>query len=616
MSRPLNTFKDNLLESRLFMGRAITALFISALLILALVARLGWLQVVAHEHFRTLSEDNRIKLQPVPPNRGLIYDRNGLVLAENLPSYRLEVVPEEIDDMEATLRALGELVEIRDFDIERFHKLRRRMNRFEGVPLRFHLSDDEVASFAVNRHRFPGVDVQAGLARYYPLGSHAAHALGYVGRINEEELEVIDTANYRGTTHIGKEGIEKAYEDTLHGKVGYEQLETNAGGRTLRVLSRQAPTPGSSLYLSLDARLQQVVEQAFGEYNGAAVALDPRSGEVLAFVSVPGFDPNPFVNGIDYKDYQALNENPNQPLFNRALRGQYPPGSTLKPFVALAGLELGVTTAHSRTFCPGFYRLPGGEHKYRDWKRGGHGMVDLDAAISQSCDIYFYDLARSLGIDRMHDYLAQFGLGSRTGIDLVGERPGILPSTAWKRAARNEPWYPGETLISGIGQGFNLTTPLQLAVATATLAAQGEYHPPHLVHALRGPDGNLTPVSAAPTRSIAIVDREHWDQVRGAMVGVVHGERGTAKKIGVGIDYQIGGKTGTAQVFGLKQDEKYDAEKIEFKLRDHALFIAFAPAAAPRVAVAVVVENGGSGSGVAAPIARQILDRYFGDNPL
>ena len=616
MSRPLNTFKDNLLESRLFMGRAITALLLSALLIIALVARLGWLQVVAHEHFRTLSEDNRVKLQPVPPNRGLIYDRNGIVLAENLPSYRLEIVPEEIDDMEATLQALGKLIEIREFDIERFHKLRRRMNRFEGVPLRFHLSDEDVASFAVNRHRFPGVDVQAGLSRDYPLGSHAAHALGYVGRINEQELEVIDTANYRGSTHIGKEGIEKAYEDTLHGKVGYEQLETNAGGRTLRVLSRQPPTPGSSLYLSLDARLQQVIEQAFGEFNGAAVAIDPRNGEVLAFVSVPGFDPNPFVNGIDHADYQTLNENPDQPLFNRALRGQYPPGSTLKPFVALTGLELGVTTADSHTYCPGFYQLPGGQHKYRDWKRGGHGMVDLNAAISQSCDIYFYDLARSLGIDRMHDYLAQFGLGARTGIDLVGERPGILPSTAWKRAARNEPWYPGETLISGIGQGFNLTTPLQLAVATATLAAQGEYRPPHLVSAVRGPDGALTPLNVAPTRTIPMVDREHWNQVLASMVEVVHGERGTAKKIGTGIDYQIGGKTGTAQVFGLKQDERYDAEKVSIKLRDHALFIAFAPAHAPRIAIAVVVENGGSGSGVAAPIARQILDRYFEDNPL
>lgn len=616
MSRPLSTLKDNLLESRLFMGRAITALFLSSLLVLALIARLGYLQVVAHDHFRTLSEDNRVKLQPVPPNRGLIYDRNGVLLAENLPSYRLEIIPEQIKDMDATLQELSKIIEIRDFDRERFEKLRRRMNRFEGVPLRFHLSDEEVASFAVNRHRFPGVDIQAGLSRHYPLGSHAAHAVGYVGRINEDELQIIDPANYRGTTHIGKEGIEKAYEDQLHGTVGYEQLETNAQGRTLRTLSRQAPIPGSSLYLSLDARLQQAIEQSFTEYNGSAVVIDVRNGEVLAFVSVPGYDPNPFVNGIDYKDYQALNDDPNQPLFNRALRGQYPPGSTLKPFVALAGLENGVTTATSHTFCPGFYMLPGSDHKYRDWKHGGHGTVDMTTAIAQSCDVYFYDLARSLGIERMHDFLAQFGFGDRTGIDLVGERSGLLPNSAWKRAARKEPWYPGETLISGIGQGFNLVTPLQLAVATATLASYGQFHQPHMVHAIRDPDGNLTPLEVAPTRQIPIVDRDDWDKTLAAMVEVVHGVRGTAKRIGTGINYKIGGKTGTAQVFGLKQEEEYDAETIDKKLRDHALFIAFAPADAPRVAVAVVAENGGSGSGVAAPIARAILDRYFEDNPL
>jgi penicillin-binding protein 2 len=616
MPRPQTTFKDSLLESRLFMGRAITAMLISGLLIVALIARLAWLQVVAHEHFRTLSENNRVKLQPIPPNRGLIYDRNGVLLAENLPSYRLEVVPEEIEDLDTTLAELAELVPISAYDRERFERLRRRMSRFEGVPLRFHLSDEEVASFAVNRHRFPGVDIQAGLARYYPLGIHAAHAVGYVGRINEDELQVIETTNYRGTTHIGKVGVEKTYEDTLHGRVGYEQVETNAQGRTLRTLSRQAPVQGSSLYLSLDARLQRTAEQAFADFNGSAVVIDTRSGEVLAFVSLPGYDPNPFVNGIDFKDYKALNENPDQPLFNRALRGQYPPGSTIKPFVALAGLEYGVTHAQSRTYCPGFYTLPGSEHRYRDWKRTGHGMVNLKDAVAQSCDVYFYDLARSLGIDRLHDFLAQFSFGTRTGIDLVGELPGLLPSTAWKRAARREAWYPGETLISGIGQGFNLTTPVQLAAATATLASYGEFRQPHLVHAVRDPDGNLAPMSVAPTRIIPMLDRGHWEQAIDSMVEVVHGERGTARRVGLGIDYLIGGKTGTAQVFGLKQDEEYDATKLDRRLHDHALFIAFAPADAPRIAVAVVVENGGSGSGVAAPIARLILDRYFEDNPL
>lgn len=616
MPRPLNTFKDNLLESRLFLGRSITAMIIAGLLIAALIARLAWLQVVAHEHFRTLSEDNRVKLQPIPPNRGLIYDRNGILLAENLPSFRLEIIPEQVRDMEATLAELARLIEIRDFDRERFQKMRARMNRFEGVPLRFHLSDEEVARFAVNRHLFPGVDIRAGLSRNYPLGSHSAHAVGYVGRINEDELTVIDAVNYRGTTHIGKVGIEKTYEDLLHGSVGYQQVETNAQGRTLRVLSRQPPRAGSSLYLSLDARLQQAAEEAFGDFNGSAVAVDPRSGEVLALVSLPGYDPNPFVNGIEYKDYKALNEDPDQPLFNRALRGQYPPGSTLKPFVGLAGLENGATSAHTQTYCPGFYMLPGNDRKYRDWKRTGHGMVDLKTAIAESCDVYFYDLARSLGIDRLHDYLVQFGFGGRTGIDIVGELPGILPSSAWKRATKNAPWFPGETLISGIGQGFNLATPLQLAVATATLAAYGEFHQPRVVHAIRAPDGTFAPQPAPPVRRIPIQHREHWDRILEAMVEVVHGPRGTARRIGVGIDYQIGGKTGTAQVFGLKQEEEYDAEAIAEKLRDHALFIAYAPAHDPRIAVAVVVENGGSGGAVGSPIARHILDRYFEDNPL
>lgn len=610
------TFKDNLLESRLFMGRCITAVILSGILVSVLITRLSYLQVVAHEHFRTLSEDNRVKLEPIPPNRGLIYDRNGIVLAENLPSFRLEIVPEQVKDMSATLAELGKLIRISGFDRERFEKLRRRMGRFEGVPLRFHLSEDEVARFAVNRHRFPGVDIQAGLARHYPQGRHSAHVVGYVGRINEDELQAIDTANYRGTTHIGKVGIEKTYENILHGQVGYQQVETNAQGRTLRVLSRQAPTPGSSLYLSLDTRLQEAAEAAFGDFNGSAVAIDPRTGEVLALVSLPSYDPNPFVNGIDFDDFKALNEDPNQPLFNRALRGQYPPGSTIKPFVGLAGLEHGITHQHSQTYCPGFYMLPGNDRKYRDWKRSGHGMVNLTTAIAESCDVYFYDLARSLGIDRMHDYLAQFGFGARTGIDIVGELPGLLPSSHWKRSVRREAWFPGETLISGIGQGFNLTTPLQLATTTAVLANYGEVRQPHVVHAIRAADSSLSPLQLPSPHRIPIRQRAHWNQTIQAMIEVVHGARGTARRISQGINYKIAGKTGTAQVFGLKQEEEYDAEAIEKKLRDHALFIAFAPADAPRIALAVVVENGGSGGSIGSPIARTILDRYFEDNPL
>ncbi len=610
------TLKDDLLERRLFMNRTVAALLGAMLLLLVLVGRLIQLQVLAHEHYATLSEDNRVKIEPLPPNRGLIFDRNGVLLAQNLPAFRLEVIPEQVPDLDATLAQLGERVALRPSDLERFEKLRKRMHPFEGVPLRLHLSDEEVARFAIDRHRFPGVEIQAGLTRHYPLGSRAAHAVGYVGRINEDDLQTLDTANYRGTTHTGKVGIEKTYEDLLHGTVGYQEVETNAQGRTLRVLRREPPVAGSDLYLTLDARLQSAVESALGDYNGAAVVIDPRDGAVLALVSLPSYDPNPFVKGIEYDEYQALQHDPDRPLFNRALRGQYPPGSTIKPFVGLAGLELGITHAHSRTYCPGYYQLPGKDRKYRDWKRGGHGMVDLTDAIAQSCDVYFYDLARSLGIDRLHDYLDQFGFGRLTGIDLVGELPGLLPSTEWKRRTRNEPWFPGETLIAGIGQGFDLATPLQLASATAALARYGEVQRPHLVQATRAPESHaIEAVFQPPPRRIPIVDRDHWDTTIRAMIEVVHGRRGTARRIGQGLDYHIAGKTGTAQVFGLAQEEEYEAEEIAEKLRDHALFIAFAPAERPEVAVAVVVENGGSGGAVAAPIARRILDAWFELHP-
>ncbi len=615
MPRPL-TLKDNLQESHLFMRRVIAAVIGSALLVSALIGRLIYLQVVAYETYKTQSEDNRVKIEAVPPNRGLIYDRNGVLLAENLPAYRLDIIPEQVQDLDYTLKQLARLIELRDYDLERFEKQRERLRTrpFEGIPLRLHLSDEEVARFAINRHRLPGVEVRAVLTRHYPFGSSTAHAIGYVGRVNEKDLQILDETNYRGTTHTGKVGVEKAYEDILHGAVGYQNLETNVQGRTLRVLDRQSPVPGSDLYLNLDIRLQQATEAAFEDYSGAAVAIDPRNGAVLAFASLPGFDPNPFVKGIDVDDYNALQHNIDQPLFNRALRGQYPPGSTLKPFVGLAGLEAGATHAHSKTFCPGFYQLPEGERKYRDWKRSGHGMVDLNDAIAQSCDVYFYDLARTLGIDKMHDFLAQFGFGHKSGIDLVGELGGLLPSRDWKRNSRNEPWFPGETLISGIGQGFNLTTPIQLAAGTAALATYGQYHTPHMVNALRRPGSDaLEPVHVQPVKRIPIINHDHWQQVIDSMIAVVHGPRGTARKLAEGIDYRIAGKTGTAQVFSLPQEDEYeyDPEEIEKRLRDHALFVAFAPADQPEIALGVIVENGGSGSGVAGPIARKILDAYF-----
>jgi len=598
------------------MQRSVQALIFAAALVAVLIGRLVYLQVLAHEHYITLADDNRIKILPLPPNRGLIFDRNGLILADNLPSYRLELTLEQIRDIDTTLSKLSELVNIRDVDLKRFEKLRQRTPVFKPVALRFHLSDDEVARFAINRHRFPGVDIVAGLSRHYPHGPLAVHAVGYVGRIDERDLQRIDASDYSGTTHIGKVGIEKTYEEVLHGTVGYRQVETNAEGRILRTLVRTPPVPGENLYLTMDAELQSVAEQAFEGKAGAAIAIDPSNGDILAFVSQPTYDPNLFVNGIDTETYRALRDDAKQPLFNRALRGQYPPGSTLKPFVALGGLEQGITSEHADTYCPGFYRLPGKARKYRDWKRGGHGTVDLNIAIAQSCDVYFYDLALSMGIDRLHGFLALFGFGERTGIDITGELPGLMPSRQWKRAARNLPWFPGETLITGIGQGFVLTTPIQLASATATLSEYGRHFKPHIVASTQQYDDiELTPVPVEPLADTPVEDLHHWSSVIDAMREVVHGKRGTARKVGEGSKFEFAGKTGTAQVFGLKQEEKYEADKLAKELHDHSLFIAFAPIDKPRIAVAVVVEHGGSGSAVAAPIARIILDQYLLEKP-
>ena len=610
------TLKDHFLETRLFSNRAIVMLVFCGMLLIVLFTRMLYLQVIEHEHYITLSDDNRVKLQAIAPNRGLIYDRNGILLAENLPSFRLQITPEQVDDMASTLEALGEIIEIRDIDRTRFERLLERKPRFEAIPLRFHLNDTEVARFSVNRHRFPGVDIHAGLSRHYPLGKLGVHVLGYVGRIDEKALKEIDSSDYSGTTHIGKIGIEKTYEDVLHGKVGVQHVETTAQGRVLRVLQRTPPVPGNNLYLTLDSRLQAAAEEAFGDFSGSAIALDPRSGDILAMVSQPTYDPNPFVNGIEFDAYNALRDNDKQPLFNRALRGQYPPGSTVKPFIGLAGLEQGITGNNSTTYCPGFYTLQGSSRKYRDWKRTGHGTVDLNTSIEQSCDVFFYDLALSMGIERLHDYLKHFSFGRRTGIDIVGELPGLLPSPAWKRARRGEPWFPGETIITGIGQGFFLATPLQLATATAALANNGHIIQPKVVQAEQAVGSDeLLPHQPSISETLTIKDQHHWDDVVQAMIDVVHAQRGTARRIGEDSPYRIAGKTGTAQVFGLKQEEKYDAEAIDEKLRDHSLFIAFAPVEEPVIAVAVIVENGGSGSAVAAPIARTIMDAWLVDNP-
>ncbi len=603
------SIKDHLHESQLFLGRAIVSGILVILILIALAGRLFYLQVLSHEHFITLSKDNRVKLQPLPPTRGLIYDRNGITLAQNLPAYSLEIVPEKTPDIEATLRTLGKIIDISDEDLQRFHRLLKQHRRFDSIPLRIRLQDDEVSRLAVNRHRFPGVDVKATLLRDYPEGMETAHLLGYVGRINQRELEYIDTSNYSGTSYIGKNGVEKSYENLLHGHVGLQQVEVNAKGRVLRVLEDQPPTPGTNLRLFLDMQLQKIALDALGNSNGAVAAIEIKTGGVLTLVSKPGYDPNLFVEGISNEAYEELKNSIDKPLFNRAIRGQYPPGSTVKPFIGLAGLEYGVVGYHQDTYCPGYYQLPGQDHKYRDWKKWGHGKVDMEKAIVESCDVYYYELARTLGIDRLHEFLSGFGFGQPTRVDLTGELAGLLPSRDWKRDRRREPWYPGETLIVGIGQGYFLSTPLQLAAATATLANQGHHIRPRVVASIEKPDGTLQE-SPMIIDELHQLDPDHWNQVIRAMTLVIEGPTGTARAIRSD-QYRIAGKTGTAQVFSVKQDEEYDEETVAMRKRDHALFIAFAPVDDPQIAVAVVVENGGHGGSVAAPIARKIMDHYL-----
>ncbi len=605
------SLKDHPSEFRLFFRRVLAALGFMIVLLSITVVRLVYLQVVDHAHYTTLSNDNRVKVLPIPPTRGLIFDRNGILLAENVPSYRLEIIPEQVKNMSALLQQLRRTVPISDDDLERFEENVQRSRSFESIPLRFHLSDTEVARLAVIRHRLPGVNIVAGLSRHYTMGASMAHVLGYVGRIDLRDLKRLDETNYRGTTHVGKIGIEKYYESTLHGTVGYQQVETNAQGRIMRTLQRTAPVPGSNLYLSLDVRLQKAAESALGDYNGSIVAINPRNGEILAMVSKPGYDPNAFVNGISRTEYKALREDKSQPLYNRSLLGQYPPGSTIKPFMGLAGLHYGATNGQNTLFCPGYYQLPGEKRKFRDWKKWGHGRVNLDSAITQSCDVFFYDLARKLGIDDIHAFLQQFGFGQRTGIDMNAERAGLLPSRQWKRKNRHQPWFPGETLNTGIGQGFMLTTPLQLASATATLSMRGMRVIPHMVHAVQNrTTGTLKLEATRLEPPITDVKAQNWDYVIKAMQDVVYGPHGTAYRLRK-LPFRIAGKTGTAQVFGIKQEEEYDESQVALKLRDHALFIAFAPADHPEIAVAVVVENGGSGGSVAAPIGGKVLEEYL-----
>ena len=605
--------KDHFNESRLINDRLIFSALLAGILFLIVMARLSVLQVVEHEHFESLSDRNRVDFSPLPPQRGLIYDRNGVILAENIPSFSLELTPENVPDLDKTLAALAEMFLMSDDEMVAIKKRIQQQRGFRQFIFRQRLTEQEVAVFSVNRHRFPGVDVVGRLIRHYPQGALFAHTIGYVGRINERELKKIDHQDYKGTQQIGKTGIERYYEDLLHGQVGYRQVETNVQGRIVREIKNVPSTSGKDLFLHLDINLQRVAAEGLGDFNGAVVVLEPQTGGVLAMVSKPDFDPNLFVSGISIKNYSVLRDSLDRPLFDRAMRGHYPPGSTLKPFVALAGLELGRVNEQTQSFCPGWFSLPGQDHRYRCWKSHGHGKVNLKSAISQSCDVYFYDLAHALGIDPLHDFLDIFGFGQRTGVDIPSESRGLSPSSKWKRAKRNQAWYPGETVISGIGQGFNQTTPIQLAHATATLAMRGVNIVPQVARASRNSgDSELQLIKTKKAEALAMEDSRHWEAVIDSMVEVVHGKRGTARHVGKGLPFKMAGKTGTAQVFGIKQDEKYDAETLAKKLHDHALFIAFAPVDAPEIVIAIVVENGGSGSRTAAPIARKIVDQYFG----
>ncbi len=613
MSRRVH-LKNEYLETRLIRRRIVLSALFILVLLSVLLGRLYVLQIVDYDHFSTLSDNNRIRIKALPPARGLIYDRNGVVMANNLPAYRLEIIKEQVEDLDQTLIDLKQYVDYSDLDLRRYRQAVNRRRSFESIPLRLNLNDDEVARLAVNLYKFDGVEINARLTRNYPQGDHAVHALGYVGRIDVKDLGRVDENNYAGTSHIGKLGLEKFYESELHGTVGVQQVEVNARGRTLRVLSETPPVPGNNLYLTIDSKLQKVAEQAFGDMTGGVVAINPRNGEVLTLVSMPKFDPNLFVNGISYKNYDGLRNSTKRPLFNRALSGQYPPGSTTKPFFGLAALEAGTINSQTKVFCPGFYRLPNEERKYRDWKKQGHGHMDLNSAITQSCDVYFYDLSYRLGIDRMSAFLDKFGFGKRTEIDSTGEASGLLPSREWKRRTQNQPWFPGETLNTGIGQGTFLVTPLQLANSTGALALNGLRYRPHMVSALEdGDTGNIRDIAIKQVAEGGVSKKSNWLQVNKAMVNVVHGLRGTANRINRGLTYRIAGKTGTAQVYSIAQDEEYDAETVIKRLRDHALFMSYAPAKNPQIAVAVIVENGEHGSSVAAPIARKVLDAYLLD---
>jgi len=615
--------KDHWTEQRMFFRRAIAAGAIIVALILSVLAKLVQLQIVRHDYYADLSQGNRVRVIPIPPNRGLILDRNGQVLAENLPAYQLELIAEQVPDVDAALKHLVGLQLLTEEDIPRLKRLIRSRRSFESVPIRLQMTDEEVARFAVNRHTFPGIDIQTRLTRFYPHGPIAVHALGYVAAISDQDVAKIDQSEYAGTTLIGKIGIEASYESELHGAPGFRQLLVNAQGRPVELtpemqagLASKSSMSGDDLVLSLDLRVQQVAEEALKGQRGTVVAIDPANGDIIAFASTPGFDPNPFGRGLTTAEYDALQNDIDRPLFNRALRGMYPPGSTVKPVIALAALQEHSVDPGQIRWCKGFFTLPGSRHRYRDWKPEGHGWVNFHEALAQSCDTYFYSVAQGLGIDKLSDFMSRFGLGRATGIDIDGEKLGLVPSRQWKMSAFSRPadrvWFPGDTVNLGIGQGYMLATPLQLAHMAATIGSRGKSFEPRLVTGVRDArTGAIRKLAVQTSPGVEGVDAAYWNRIIAGMVGVTTPPKGTARGSAAGAKYSIAGKTGTAQVFSVGQTEKYDEKTVAERLRDHALFVAFAPAENPKIAMSVLVENGRSGSGTAAPVARKVLDAFL-----
>ena len=608
--------KDRDTESALIKKRVYLSGLLILLFITILLFRIFSLTVLENDHYTTKSKENRQKILPIAPIRGLIYSRDGVVLAENKPTYSLEVIPEKISDIDLLIEELRGIIHIGKEDIERFKKLSGKKRRFERVPLRVNLSESEVALFSINRHLFSSVDVVESFIRHYPLGEELVHSIGYVARIDENDLQNISksgrSSSYSATTHIGKLGVEESYESYLHGEVGYQKVEVNAEGRVIRVLERIAPQSGKNLYLTVNLSLQRIASESLGSRKGAIVAVDPRDGKILAFVSSPTYDPNKFSSGIGTESYNSLISSKDKPLLNRVIQGKYPPGSTIKPFLGLVALDNGISNNEEEVWCPGWFTLQGHEHRYRDWKKEGHGHTSLDKAIVQSCDVFFYNLAYELGIDRIYAGLSKFGFGEVSGIDIYGESFGLLPSREWKRNNMQQIWFPGETVILGIGQGYALTTPIQLVKATSAIATNGLMVKPRLVLGINSPgEEGLTLMSNSTENKIDVKNSLFWDEIIDSMESVVHRAGGTAWRSGLNAEYFFAGKTGTAQIIGIDQEEEYKEEDIADELKDHALFIAFAPVKKPEIAVAIIVENGGGGSKVAAPIARKMFDNYF-----